>query len=127
MLRTCNCFAQDVEAKLIAFNEAIGKEYEVSNKGKTLIINGFREGKLVKVDKINIYELDFETLKYSEEEQAVIVKCHSDLDGCVSRVLTQDNKKSYRNRLTFGVNGSDSGAEVVEKLNDLLNDMANKY
>lgn len=121
------CMSQDVPAKIAAFNEAIGKEYNVKNKGKTLIIEGFREGKQVKVDKVNVFDLDFMTLKFSETDNSVSVKCHSDLDGCVNRVLLQNKKKSYKGRVVFGIAEGISGEEVMNKFRLLLNDMAKKY
>lgn len=119
--------SQDVPAKIDAFNEAIGKEYNVKNKGKFLIIEGFREGKQVKTDKVNVYDLDFKTIKFSEKDMSVSVKCYSDLDGCVNRVLLQNKKKSYKGRVVFGIADSISGEEVLNKLRLLLNDMAKKY
>ena len=121
------CITQDVPAKLNAFNEVIGKEYNVYNKGKFLMIEGFREGQQIKLDKVNIYALDFETIKFSEKDQSVSVKCYSDLDGCVNRVLIQNKKKSYKQRLVFGIADGISGEEVLNKLKLLLNDMAKKY
>ena len=124
---TSKVFSQDVAARMDAFNEAIGKEYIVSNKGKILVIEGFREGKQVKTDKVNVFDLDFETLKYSENDETVSVNCHSDLDGCVNRVLHLNKKKSYRQRVVFGIADGISGEEIAEKLRMLLNDMAKKY
>ena len=121
------CMSQDVPAKLDAFNEAIGKEYYVKNKGKFLIIEGFREGKQVKTDKVNVYDLDFKTLKFSETDKSVSVKCYSDLDGCVNRVLIQNKKKSYKGRVVFGIADDISGEEVLSKLRLLLNDIAKEY
>jgi hypothetical protein len=119
-------FAQDVLAKIAAFNEAIGKEYNLSAKGKTLEVQGFREGKQVKIDKVNVFDLDMETIRFIEEDKAVSVKCYSDLDGCVSQVLTQDTRKSYRKRLVFGLADGISGTEVESKLRALLKDMTKK-
>lgn len=121
------CLSQDVPAKIDAFNEAIGNEYNVFNKGKFLIIEGFREGKQVKTDKINVYDLDFKTLKFSEDDRSVSVKCYSDLDGCVNRVLLLNKKKSYKQRVVFGIAEGIDGEEVKNKLRLLLNDMAKKY
>ncbi len=119
--------AQDVEARIDAFNEAIGQNYHVDHKGRTLIIEGFREGKQVKVDKVNIFDLDFKTLRYSEKEATVAVKCYSDLDGCVNRVLLLNRKKSYRQRIVFAVPEGVSGEELVTKLKLVFNDMSKKY
>ena len=91
------------------------------------MIEGFREGQQIKLDKVNIYALDFETIKFSEKDQSVSVKCYSDLDGCVNRVLIQNKKKSYKQRLVFGIADGISGEEVLNKLKLLLNDMAKKY
>ncbi len=120
--------AQDVEAKLVTFNEALGKSYQLSNKGKHLIVEGFREGAKVKIDKVNIYELDLATIKYSENDKTVSVKCYSDLDGCVKRTLVRErNKKSYRNRIVFAVPEKSTGKEIMTKLKLLLNEMSKKY
>ncbi len=120
-------FAQDVRAKIDALNEVIGKEYNVSNKGNKLVIDGFREGKQLKVDVVNIFDLDFETLLYSEKDRTVAVKCYSDLDGCVKRVLLLNEKKSFRQRVVFAVPDGVSGEEIAIKLQLVLNDMAKKY
>ncbi len=119
--------AQDVPAKIAAFNEAIGKQYNVSNRGNKLIIEGFREGKQVKTDVVNIFDLDLKTLKYSEKDKTIAVKCYSDLDGCVKRVLLLNKKKSFRQRMVFAVPNNVSGEEIVMKLKLLLNDMVKKY
>jgi hypothetical protein len=105
----------------------IGKDYTVSNKGKTLIIDGFREGKHLKQDKVNVFDLDMETLGFSEVDNTVSVKCYSDLDGCVNQVLLLDKRKSYRVRLVFGLPEKVSGEEVVYKLRSVLEEMAKKY
>lgn len=118
--------AQDVDARIATFNEAIGKEYNVSAKGKTLEVEGFREGKQVKIDKVNVFDLDLETVKFIEEDNAVSVKCYSDLDGCVNQVLTQDTRKSYRKRLVFGIADGISGTEIEDKLRSLLIEMTKK-
>ncbi|MBL4586144.1 MAG: hypothetical protein JKX84_03675 [Flavobacteriales bacterium] len=119
-------FSQDVPAKIDAFNAAIGKQYNVSNKGNKLIIEGFREGKQVKVDKVNVFDLDLKTLKFSEKDRAVSIKCYSDIDGCVNRVLLLNKKKSYRQRVVFAVPENVSGEEIVNKLKILLNEMIKK-
>lgn len=122
-----NSFSQDVEARLASFNEAIGPSYNVENKGKILIIEGFREGQQVKEDKVNIYNLDFESLKFSKTDNSVSVKCHSDLDGCVTQVLMRERKKkNYRNRIVFGVPEGVSGQEIVNKLRLVFNEMVKK-
>ncbi|MGB0917911.1 MAG: hypothetical protein ACPGU4_09995 [Flavobacteriales bacterium] len=122
----CQAIAQDVPARLDAFNEAVGKQYRAYHKGKTLMIEGFREGKQVKLDKIHVHDLDVETAKFSEEDQSVSVKCFSDLDGCVNRVLLLNKKKSYKKRLVFGIDEGIDGVEVLAKLKMLLNEMAKK-
>lgn len=119
--------AQDVDAKIDQFNAAIGETYELSHKGSKLIIEGFREGKKVKTDEVVIHDLDFKSLKYSEEDNSVSVKCYSDLDGCVKRVLKLDRKKSFRNRMVFGIPEGVSGEEIVNRLRLVFNEMAKKY
>lgn len=119
--------AQDVPAKLMAFNEAIGKAYNVSNKGKILLVQGFREGKQIKLDKVNVFDLDLETFKYSEADRTVSVNCYADLDGCVEQTLLLDKRKSYRKRLVFGLDDGANADEILEDLQALLFDMSKKY
>ena len=120
--------SQEVEARILSFNESIGNSYSMSNKGANLIIEGFREGKRIKRDKVNIHELDFASLKFSEDENAVVLKCFSDMDGCVNRVLVNENKKSYRNRILFAIPPDGvSGEEIATKLRMVLNEMSKKY
>ena len=122
-----SAFSQDVDGSIAAFNEAIGKEYNVDHKGKILIIEGFREGKQVKVDKVNVFDLDLSTIKFSSQDNSVSVKCYSDLDGCVERVLLLNAKKSYKPRVVFGIADGISGEEVLMKLKLALNEMVKKY
>jgi len=120
--------AQDVPASIDAFNETLAPAYIVSNKKKILVIEGFREGEQVKIDQVNVFDLDMETLKYSETDQSVSIKCYSDLDGCVTSTLTRErNKKSYRNRIVFGLEDNASKEEVLNKLRQLLKQMTETY
>ena len=111
----------------MTFNEVVSPNYSVERKGSNLVIEGFREGKLVKVDKVNVYDLDLETLKISEQDNTVSVQCFSELEGCVARTLIRERKKkSYRNRIVFGIEDGKSGEEVAKKLELMLVDMAKK-
>jgi len=126
MVRTGS--AQDVLAVMDGFNEVTGPTYSVSHKKKVLIIEGFREGEQVKVDKVDVFDLDLETLKYSETDQSVSVKCYSDLDACVTRTLTRErNKKSYKKRIVFGISDNQSGEQILNKLRLLLTKMTESY
>lgn len=121
-------YAQDFSASMDALNQALGISYTVSNKKKILIIDGFREGEHVKTDKVNIFDLDMETLRYSKIDESVSIKCYSDIDGCVTSTLTRErNEKSYRNRIVFGLTENASGEEVLTKLRQLLNQMTETY
>lgn len=120
--------AQDIEAEISLFNETIGEEYHLGHKGKILIIDGFREGEQVKQDKVNIYDLDMESLTYSEEEHAVMIRCISELEDCVARVLMRErNKKSYRKRILFAVRTNEFGVEIEGRFRKILTDLRNKY
>lgn len=122
-----NGHAQDVAAKLMSFNEAIGKTYNVSNKGKILIVEGFREGKQLKNEKVNVFDLDVNTLKYSEADGTVSINCFSDLDGCVEQKLLLDKKKDYRKRLVFGLSEGVNSDEIITKLGAVIDDMMKSY
>lgn len=119
--------AQDVESNIASLNESLGATYKVSHKGKILIVESFREGKQVKEDKINVFDLDTTSIAFVPDENIVVVKCHSDLDGCVERTLTQNRKKSYRQRLAFGVEDDKSGTEIEAGLRSVINSMNTKY
>lgn len=120
-------FGQDIEGRLLALNEVVNPSYKVVNKGFDLKIEGFRDGEHVKIDEVNVYDLDLESLRYSSSENAVVVKCFEDVDGCVMRVLIRERKKkSYRNRIVFAVPEGKSGDEVAEKLRLFLMDLSNK-
>lgn len=113
--------AQNNALMLEDFNTIIGDAYSVSIKGKTLIVDGFREGNRVKQDRVNLYDLDLGSLEFSEEEQAVIIRCHADYADCISSTLMRErNKKSYRKRLLFSIASTQSGLEVEEAFKNLI-------
>lgn len=111
----------------MALNEVLAPSYNIERKGSNILISGFRDGKLVKVDKVNVYDLDIETLKISSVDSTVSVKCYSDLEGCVARTLVRERKKkNYRNRIVFGIDEGKSGEEIADKLRSLMIDLAKK-
>ena len=112
---------QDSSTLLAELNQVIGEHYVVSLKGKILIVDGYREGEQVKQDKVNVFDLDIETLGFSETEQAVIIRCYSEYEACVSRTLTRERKgKDYRNRLLFAVPADGSGSNIEKAFRKLL-------
>lgn len=112
---------QDSSTLLAELNQVIGEHYVVSLKGKILIVDGYREGEQVKQDKVNVFDLDIETLGFSETEQAVIIRCYSEYEACVSRTLTRERKgKDYRNRLLFAVPADGSGSNIETAFRKLL-------
>ena len=120
-------FSQDVDGRFMSLNEVLAPSYNIERKGSNILISGYREGELVKVDKVNIYDLDIETLKISSVDSTVSVKCYSDLDGCVARTLVRERKKkNYRNRIVFGIDEGKSGEEIADKLRLLMIDLAKK-
>lgn len=118
--------AQTPEERAEAFNAVIGKAYHVSVKGNTLLIEGYREGKQLKLDKVNVFDLDLGSMMYSGIDTTVSVKCVDGLDGCVERHLLLDKKKSYRERMVFAVPLDGDANEIMSKLNELLNSMYNR-
>jgi hypothetical protein len=120
-------FSQDVEGRLMAVNEVLAPNYSIELKGSDILISGYREGEMVKVDRVNVYDLDLETLKLSPADSTVSIKCHSDFDGCVARTLTRERKKkSYRGRIAFGIDKGKSGEEIAEKLRLFMTELAQK-
>lgn len=119
---------QDISTNISGLNEALGSSYIVSNKEKILLVDGFRNGEQVKSDKVNIFDLDMETLSYSETDASVFIKCYSDLDGCVTTTLMRErNKKSYKARIVFGTEDVATGNEVLNRLQQLINEMVKTY
>ena len=119
------CLAQDVDGRLSKLNEALYPDYEISRKKGDLIIKGFRDGEQVKTDEVNIYDLDAETLKYSDSEDAVVIKCFADIDGCVMRILQKERKKkTFRNRIVFTIPKGKTGLEIEENLRLFLMDLS---
>ena len=119
----CGAFSQNLDSKFNELQAVVGDDYKIRNKGKLFIVEGFREGKQVKIDEVNVFDLDIETLNYSDVDGTVSLKCYSDLEGCVKQTLLIDKKKSYRKRLVFGVSGNDSGKIIEENLRSLLTEM----
>lgn len=122
-----DCFSQDVEGRLLALNEVLAPSYKIEVKGSDMLVSGYREGEVVKVDRVNVYDLDIETLKLSLSDNTVAVKCYSDLDGCVARTLTRERKKkSFRQRIVFGIDEGKSGEEIAKKLQLFIEEFAQK-
>jgi hypothetical protein len=119
-------FCQTPAERAEAFNSVIGKDYRVSVKGNTLLIEGYREGKQLKLDKVNVFDLDLGSMMYSGVDTTVSVKCLDGLDGCVERHLLLDKKKSYRERMVFAVPSEGDANEIMSKLNELLKSMYNR-
>ncbi len=119
--------AQNVNGKLSELNVALGDAYTISNKGNTLIVAGFREGKQLKEERINVFDLDVKTIRYNESDNAVIVNCFSDTDGCVEQKLLLDRKKDYRKRLVFGLEGIADHTRVENLLRELLTEMCKTH
>lgn len=118
---SCSLQAQSTKAMLMQFNTMLGENYKVTVKGKTLIVDGFREGDLVKQDRVNMFDLDVESLEFSEHEQAVIIRCYTDYDDCITSTLTRERKKkSFRKRLIFSAASAHSGVEIEEAFKKLL-------
>lgn len=110
----------------MSFGKAVGSSYKVSNKGKILIVEGYREGKQVKEERINVFDLDVESIRYNEVDNAVSVQCFAETDGCVEQRLLLDRKKDFRKRLVFGLDGAEP-AEVEKTLRELLTEMCKTY
>ena len=117
-------FSQNVQSTIAEMNTMLNPEYEFSAKGKTLLVKGFREGKQLKEEQVNVFDLDIESLFYSEADGTVAVKCYSDLDGCVEQKLLLDKKKTYRIRFVIAV-PSEMGTTVADTMRKLLSEMTN--
>lgn len=107
-------------------NRLIGPDDIVRLERKHLIIEGYREGNLVKSDKVNRYDLDPAGVSYDGETKVVSVPCHSDLDDCVERKLLLDGQKNYRKRVAFGVKDDEQAAKLMDAWRNLLTQLQHK-
>ena len=85
------------------------------SKDGDLTINFFKNGKKYRTDKMEIKDLDFMSVTYSQEEGGIIIKCYETVAGCIAREteLGQQNK-SYNNRILFVYEGDEKSIQGIQ-------------
>lgn len=120
-LTVSRAMAQDDKAAVTdKVNALLGTENTIALQRKTLIIEGFREGIKVKVDKVNYFDLDPASVVYSPVDAIVSVSCHGDVGECVERHLLIDGEKNLRKRVAFGMTDAAKAEQLVTELRTLL-------
>ena len=70
----------------------------------SLLFECKENGKVMRGDKVMIDDLDVQSIKYQDDEKAIIVKCNENSEGCILRHQTEytvNNRKNYFNRINF--------------------------
>lgn len=113
--------AQDsVLAAIAGLNAIVGPEHTIALKKKQLIIEGYRDGVKVKVDKVYFYDMDDKSVAYSAEDAIVSMACFDVMGDCVERHLLVDGAKNYRKRVAFGVADAATAELLVAELRRTL-------
>lgn len=98
----------DVTETLAYLNGKFKGKYTFDVKNGKFYMEGFKNGKKVREDKATINDFDRESVKYSEEEKAVIFKCKESEDNCIDRVLYFPEKTHNQyGRINLIVEGMD--------------------
>ncbi|PCH91343.1 MAG: hypothetical protein COB85_09205 [Bacteroidetes bacterium] len=110
-------YAQNKELKesLIKINNMLKGMAEVSIKKENLVVKFTRNGELYRQDKVMIDELDAKMVEYVGEENAVVLRCSSDNEGCVFRNLFLKKRKNYYSRLNIILKGKEKVAVDLTK------------
>jgi hypothetical protein len=84
-------------------------EVSWNQKNNNLLITYFSKGEKARVDQLFIGDLDVESVVYSVEESAVIVRCAEQFKDCVKReILTRDAISYYpRTNLSTACSNND--------------------
>lgn len=121
------CQAQSAHTDaVLRVNAIIAPHNSMEVKRKQLIVEGFREDKKVKTDKINYFDVDLESLSYSIEDGLVSMACHKDMGDCVERHLHIDGQKTYRKRVAFEVADAAKAEQLMAELRTLVHSLQHK-
>jgi hypothetical protein len=113
-------------AALERANAILAPDNIMEVKGKQLIVVGFREGKKVKTDKVNMLDLDLASVAFDSALSIVSVSCFSDMGECVQRQLHADGQKNYRWRIAFDVKNRTAAETLMVAIREMLNETHKK-
>ncbi|CAN5603375.1 hypothetical protein BH11BAC2_BH11BAC2_15200 [soil metagenome] len=88
---------------LAYINRMLGTSCQVDLKGGTMMVS-FRdpEGKLLREDKAQIMDLEFD-VNYDQEYHLLCMPCLKDVAGCVTRTLMVQKSKRETDRISIAV------------------------
>jgi len=118
-------YGQDNDA-LSRANTVLAPDHIMEVKGKQLIVVGYREGKKVKTDKVNMLDLDPESVAFDTAFSIVSVSCFPEMGECVQRQLHADGQKSYRWRVAFDMKDRTAADALMAALREMLNQIQKK-
>jgi len=118
-------FGQNGDA-LSSANAILAPDNIMEVKGKQLVITGFREGKKVKTDKVNMLDLDPASVAFDTVLSIVSVSCFTDMGECVQRQLHADGQKSYRWRVAFDMKDRMAADALMAAISEMLHQIQKK-
>lgn len=101
-------------------NDSIIDGQRVSLSKKVLTIEGFKDGLMVKTDRVNPFDLDPERMAFLEKEKIVMLPCRDDAEGCIERKRMPDGQRNHRERLNFEVRDPHHADELMTALRGFL-------
>jgi hypothetical protein len=87
---------------------------------KDLVIQGFKDGKLVKTDRVSPFDLDPDRMIFIDTERIVMLPCGDDADECIERRRMPDGQRNHRQRLHFEVSDLDHANSLMTAIRDFL-------
>jgi hypothetical protein len=97
-----------MEETIKYINSKYPQKFQVSlDKNMQLKFDFYASGSVNRTDEVYLFVLNPDKIDYSKEEEAIILRCQTDLqgkwkkfnDGCFMRSFLESGKRSYYNRL----------------------------
>lgn len=111
-----------LQESLSKINTMLKGTAEVSMKKENLFVKFTKNGELYRQDKVQIDELNAEKVEYVKDENAVVLRCYTDQEGCVYRQLFLKKRKNYYSRLNIILKGKEKvAAELTKEFKIFIN------
>lgn len=110
-------------AALSKLNAMLSPDHVIALKGRQLTVVGFRDGKKVKTDKVNMLDLDPASVALDTALSIVSVSCFPEMGECVQRHLHADGQKSYRWRIAFDIENRAKTEELMTAIRQMLQEI----
>jgi hypothetical protein len=101
-------------------NALVTDGQQLSFQKKVLVIEGFREEKKVKTDRVSPFDLDPDKMIFIDAERIVMLPCRDDADECIERRRMPDGQRNHRQRLHFEVPDLDHANLLMTAIRDFL-------